>query len=300
MGGDLPASMSAPLRIAVLGCGYVGAEFARQARAAGHDVLGVVRSIDSRDRLRAEGLAAEAFDLFAGDWSALPAAFDVVVYAASTGGGGPEAYALAYDVGVKRALAWAAAVGAQTFVFTSSTGVYRQDDGRIVDEESVVGGAPTADAILGGERAVLNSGFAKARVLRFGGLYGPGRHHMVDQLRRGDNVIGGRVDHYINYLHRDDAASALLAALVAGPDGARVYNVGDGCPVTKEALARWIAKRLGQPAPVFDPSAPAGPRVAKGGRTQPSRIVATGRIRAELGWKPALADVFAGLAPFLG
>jgi nucleoside-diphosphate-sugar epimerase len=300
MGGDLPASMSAPLRIAVLGCGYVGAEFARQARAAGHDVLGVVRSIDSRDRLRAEGLAAEAFDLFAGDWSALPAAFDVVVYAASTGGGGPEAYALAYDVGVKRALAWAAAVGAQTFVFTSSTGVYRQDDGRIVDEESVVGGAPTADAILGGERAVLNSGFAKARVLRFGGLYGPGRHHLVDQLRRGEHVIGGRVDHYINYLHRDDAASALLAALVAGPDGARVYNVGDGCPVTKEALARWIAKRLGQPAPVFDPSAPAGPRVAKGGRTQPSRLVATGRIRAELAWKPALADVFAGLAPFLG
>jgi len=57
---------------------------------------------------------------------------------------------------------------------------------------------------------------------------------------------------------------------------------------------------LGQGAPVFDPAAPAGPRVAKGGRTQPSRIVATGRIRTELGWKPAFADVFAGLAPFLG
>ena len=287
--------MSAPLRIAVLGCGYVGAEFARQARAAGHDVLGVVRSIDSRDRLRAEGLAAEAFDLFAGDWSALPAAFDVVVYAASTGGGGPEAYALAYDVGVKRALAWAAAVGAQTFVFTSSTGVYRQDDGRIVDEESVVGGAPTADAILGGERAVLNSGFAKARVLRFGGLYGPGRHHLVDQLRRGEHVIGGRVDHYINYLHRDDAAASILAAIVGGPGGARVYNVCDGKPVTKAVLAKWIAARLGQAAPVFDPNAPAGPRVAKGGRTQPNRIVATARIGVELAWQPRFADVFAGL-----
>ncbi|MEY3130482.1 MAG: dTDP-glucose 4,6-dehydratase, partial [Verrucomicrobiota bacterium] len=233
-------------------------------------------------------------------WALLPKQFDAVVYAASTGGGGPEAYALAYDVGVKRALAWAREVGAQAFVFTSSTGVYRQDDGRIVDEESVVGGAPTADAILGGERAVLSSGFAKARVLRFGGLYGPGRHHMVDQLRRGDHVIGGRVDHYINYLHRDDAASSVLSALVAGPSGARVYNVGDGHPVTKEVLARWIAERLGQSAPVFDPSAPAGPRVAKGGRTQPSRIVATGRIRSELGWKPVFADVFAGLAPFLG
>ena len=288
------------MKIAVLGCGYVGAEFARQAKAAGHEVLGIVRSEASRDKLRAEGLVAEAFDLYAGDWARLPKQFDAVVYAASTGGGGPEAYALAYDVGVKRALAWARGVGAQAFAFTSSTGVYRQDDGTLVDEESVVGGAPTADAILGGERAVLASAFAKARVLRFGGLYGPGRHHLVDQLRRGENVIGGRVDHYINYLHRDDAASSVLAALVGGPAGARVYNVGDGCPVTKEALARWIAERLGQSAPVFDPSAPAGPRVAKGGRTQPSRIVATGRIRAELGWKPAFADVFAGLAPFLG
>ena len=292
--------MSAPLKIAVLGCGYVGAEFARQARAAGHEVLGVVRSEGSRDKLRAEGLAAAAFDLYSGDWALLPGRFDAVVYAASTGGGGPEAYALAYDTGVRRALAWARDVGAQNFVFTSSTGVYRQDDGRIVDEESVVGGAPTADAILGGERAVLSSGLANARVLRFGGLYGPGRHHLVDQLRRGDQVIGGRVDHYINYLHRDDAASAVLAALVGGPVGARVYNVADGRPVTKESLARWIAERLGQGAPVFDPKAPAGPRVAKGGRTQPSRIVATGRIRAELGWKPAFADVFAGLAPFLG
>jgi nucleoside-diphosphate-sugar epimerase len=287
------------MKIAILGCGYVGTEFARQAKSAGHEVLGVVRSEASRDKLRAEGITAEAFDLHAGDWALLPKQFDAVVYAASTGGGGPEAYALAYDIGVKRALVWARGVGAQAFVFTSSTGVYRQDDGGIVDEESVVGGAPTADAILGGERAVLNSGFPKARVLRFGGLYGPGRHHLVDQLRRGENVIGGRVDHFINYLHRDDAAASVLAAVVGGPLGPRVYNVGDGCPVTKEALARWVAERLGQPAPVFDPSAPAGPRVAKGGRTQPSRIVATGRIRTELGWTPVFIDVFAGLAPFL-
>lgn len=288
--------MSVSLKIAVLGCGYVGSEFARQARAAGHEVLGVVRSEASRDKLRAEGISAEAFDLQSGDWAQLPARFHAVVYAASTGGGGPEAYALAYDVGVKRALAWAQAVGADRFVFTSSTGVYRQDDGGVVDEGSPVGGAPTADAILGGEQAVLSAGFAKARVLRFGGLYGPGRHHLVDQLRRGDHVIGGRVDHFINYLHRDDAASSILAALVGGPVGARVYNVGDGNPVTKEALAKWIAARLGVEPPVFDPSAPAGPRVAKGGRTQPNRIVATGLIRSDLSWKPRFADVFAGLS----
>jgi nucleoside-diphosphate-sugar epimerase len=296
MGRLVPAQVSVGLKIAVLGCGYVGAEFARQARAAGHDVLGVVRSGASRDKLRAEGIAAEAFDIHAGDWAELPSRFDAVVYAASTGGGGPEAYAMAYDSGVRRALAWAGVVGARSFVFTSSTGVYRQDDGGVVDEASPVGGAPTADAILCGERAVMASAFVKARVLRFGGLYGPGRHHLVDQLRRGDNVVGGRVDHFINYLHRDDAASSILAAIVDGPDGARTYNVGDGRPVTKEALARWIAGRLGQSEPIFDAAAPAGPRVARGGRTQPNRIVSTTLIRAELSWKPRFEDVFAGLS----
>lgn len=291
--------MSAPLRIAVLGCGYVGAAFALQAMASGHEVLGVVRSEASRDRLRAQGLAAEAFDLFAGEWTGLPGAFDVVVYAASTGGGGPEAYALAYDVGVRRALAWAATVGATRFLFTSSTGVYRQDDGSVVDEDAPVGGAPTADAILAGERAVLESGLPYARVLRFGGLYGPGRHHLLDQLRRGELVIGGRVDHAINYLHRDDAATALSRAATVGRPGPRVYNVADGHPITKHDLAVWLAGRLGLGAPVFDPAAPAGPRVAKGGRTQPHRIVAVGRIRRELAWEPVFKDIRAGLTPLL-
>lgn len=291
--------MSTSLRIAVLGCGYVGTAFAHQAKAAGHQVLGVVRSVASRDRLRAEGLAAEAFDLFAGDWSALPAAFDVVVYAASTGGGGPEAYALAYDVGVRRSLAWAQAVGADRFLFTSSTGVYRQDDGATVDEESSVGGEPTAEAILAGERAVLASGLPYARVLRFGGLYGPGRHHLLDQLRRGEQVFGGRVDHFINYLHRDDAAAAVLCAATVGRTGPRVYNVCDGRPLTKQALVEWLAARLGLAAPVFDAAAPAGPRMARGGRTQPNRVIAADRIRRELGWGPVYGDIRAGLTALL-
>jgi nucleoside-diphosphate-sugar epimerase len=295
MGRVLPARVSKPLNIAVLGCGYVGAEFARLAKRSGHKVLGVVRSEASRDRLRSEGLSSEAFDIFTGDWAALPVRFDAVVYAASTGGGGPEAYALAYDVGVRRALVWAKSVGATHFIFTSSSGVYRQDDGGVVDEDSEVGGAPTADAILAGEHAVLAADIEHTCVLRFGGLYGPGRHHLVDQLRRGENIIGGRVDHFINYLHRDDAASSILAAIIDGPSGARVYNVVDGHPVTKADLAKWIAQRLGQTEPVFDSAAPAGPRMAKGGRTQPNRVVAMARIKAELSWNPRFKDVFQGL-----
>ncbi len=291
--------MNHTLKIAVLGCGYVGAQFARLAKGQGHEVLGVVRSEASRDRLRAEGLVAEAFDIQQGDWALLPGAFDAVVYAASTGGGGPEAYALAYDVGVKRALAWAKSVGARKFIFTSSTGVYRQDDGLAVNEDSAVGGTPTSDAILEGEKAVMAASFECVRVLRFGGLYGPGRHHLVDQIMRGENIIGGRVDHFINYLHRDDAASSVLASLVSGPTGARVYNVSDGNPVTKSQLARWIAQRLGGIELVFDEAAPGGPRMRRGGRDQPNRIVDASRFGVEVCWKPQFASIYAGLSELL-
>lgn len=286
-------------RVAILGCGYVGARVLRLLRERGVDGLGVVRSARSCEVLAASGLRAVAFDLDATDWSALPREFDGVVYAASAGGGGPEAYAAAYDVRVRRAVAWARAIGAERFIFTSSTGVYRQDGGVTVDEDSPAGGDLASDAILAGEAATAGSGITFTRALRFGGLYGPGRHYLLDAFRRGETAVGGRSDHLINYLHGDDAASSVIAALEGGPPGHRTYNVTDGRPVTKAELARWIASRLGLPPPEFVPEAEAGPRMRKGGRTQPSRRVDASRIVAELGWKPRYADVYAGLEPCL-
>lgn len=299
MDGQFLVTVSGSLRIAVLGCGYVGTAFALQALARGHTVLGVVRSEESCARLRALGISAQACDLQSDDWSSLSTAFDVVVYAASTGGAGVDAYMHTYDVGVKRALAWAGVVGAQHFIFTSSTGVYRQDDGSVVTEASEVGGTPTADAMLAGERAVLASGITQATVLRFGGLYGPGRHYLLDQLKRGENVIGGRVDHYINYLHREDAAGAILAAAENTTRGAHLFNVTDGQPVTKADLALWISTQLHLPAPIFDAEAPAGPRMRRSGQIQPSRIIDAGLIRRQLLWKPRFAGVYDGFMAFL-
>lgn len=283
-------------RLLVLGCGYVGAEVCRRARAAGWRALGVVRSAASRDRLRAGGLEAEAADVLAGGHESLEPAPDAVVYALSAGGGGDDAYRAAYAAGPSRVVAWAARAGARAFVLTSSTGVYRQEGE--VDESSPAGGDPQSDLLVEGERAVLASAVPSRTVLRLGGLYGPGRHYLLDQLRRGERTVGGPVATRINYLHRDDAAAAVLAACAA-PPGARTYNVTDGHPVTKAELAAWICARLGGPEPVFDPSAPAGPRARRTGRVTPDRRVAAEAIRRDLGWRPAFGTVFEGLAPLL-
>lgn len=283
-------------RLLVLGCGYIGAEVCRRAPAAGWTVRGVVRSAASATKLRSEGLDVVAMDVLSNDLDVLGGAWDAVVYALSAGGGGDDAYRAAYAEGPARIASWAARAGVKALVLTSSTGVYRQDGE--VNESSPAGGDAASDRIVAGEQAILAAAVASRSVLRLGGLYGPGRHYLLDQLRRGERTVGGRVDHRINYLHRDDAASAVLAACCA-PMGSRVLNVTDGHPVTKEALARWICQQLGGPAPTFDASAPAGPRARRGDRGQPDRIVRAERVRGELGWKPLFSNVYAGLQAIL-
>jgi nucleoside-diphosphate-sugar epimerase len=242
------------MKLIILGCGYVGKALAQLAKSKGHDVLGVVRSEKSKQACESAGIPCVIFDIFNSDWSALPTDFNAVVYSASTGGGGPDAYTLAYDLGVKNAILWAERTKVSSFIFTSSTGVYRQDDGSRVTEESIAGGDVTSDIILTGEKTVLNSKIKNTRVLRLGGLYGPDRHHLLNQLKRNELIFGGRVDHLINYLHRDDAASSILAACLSGPIGPRIYNVTDGHPVRKDELIKWMAGKLGKGDPVFDSS----------------------------------------------
>lgn len=283
-------------RLLVLGCGYIGAEVLRQAERAGWQARGVVRSTTSAERLVAAGLEVVSFDVLNGDLNELGTGWDAVVYALSAGGGGEAAYAAAYAAGPARVARWVEQNKFRCLVLTSSTGVYRQEGE--VDETSVAGGDGPSDALVAGEQAILGATLPVRCVLRLGGLYGPGRHYLLDQLRRGERVVGGSVGYRINYLHQHDAASAVLAAASA-PEGAHLYNVTDGHPVTKAALASWICLQLGGPAPTFDAAAPAGPRARRTGRVTPDRWVRSEAIRAKLGWKPHFTSVFEGLSPLI-
>lgn len=282
--------------LVVFGAGYLGGALVEQAVAAGLRVTALTRNAEKARMLAERGAVPLIADLADGAWeNALPEGADLVVNCVSSGGGGLEGYRHSYVDGMRAVLAWAERSPVGPLVYTSSTSVYPQDGGVTVDEEAPLGEAVGAPAILREAEDLVKRWPKRWCILRLAGLYGPGRHHLLDQARAGEPVWAGRGDHRLNLIHRDDAVAAIWAALVAPEDVAsQVFNVADDGAVPKAELAAWLAERLGKPVPHFSGEVTRGRR-----GIAPDRIVSNARIKERLGWQPKYATFRDGYAELL-
>jgi len=284
-------------RLVIFGCGYVGSALARVAVSAGIRVEALTRNLDKAAGLRAAGLAKVVLaDLSTADWHGqIPGGADFVVNC--VGSGGPDAYRQTYVAGMQSVLAWATKGGVpvDAFVYTSSTSVYSQSGGALVDESSPAGGAALNGTIIRESEILLQdaapSTVRRHFILRLAGIYGPDRHHLLDQLRAGSSRLAGTGDHRLNLAHRDDIVAAILACLGAPPNtGSQVFNVADSAPAPRAEVVRWLAGRLGRPVPDFD-----GSLTGRNDGTPPAdRIISNAKIQRLLGWQPRYPDYRAG------
>jgi nucleoside-diphosphate-sugar epimerase len=290
--------------LVIFGCGYVGAALAAAARRAGARVSALTRNAARAAALRAEGVTVIEAELAAEDWhAALATDIDLAVNTVSAAEPTPAGYRRSYVDGTRSILAWAAGRSRplETLVYTSSTGVYPQGGGAVVDETAAVGGAsPTGDVLVEAEallRTAPAAAVGRSFILRLAGIYGPGRHSLLDQVRAGVTVINGRGDHRLNVVHRDDVVTAILAGLTApaGP-GSDTFNVSDGAPAPKAEVVGWLAAQLGRPVPAFDATSPS---IRRGGAGVPDRVIVSDRLRARLGWRPVFPTYREGYAALL-
>lgn len=290
-------------RLVIFGCGYVGSAVARAALAAGAQVEALTRNPEKAAALRALGLTRVVVaELSSAEWHGQIAGGPDFVVNCVSAGGGPDGYHRSYVAGLQSILAWAAgAAPVGTLVYTSSTSVYPQGEGMIVDESAPAdGGTPNGRTIRESEILLQHAPAAAVRrhfILRLAGIYGPDRHHLLDQLRTDADTLGGSGGHHLNLAHREDIVSAILACLQAPPTVANeIFNVADTAPATRAEVVRWLAARLGRPMPAFD----GGTTARRGGQPMPDRVISSAKIQRVLGWRPRFSDYRAGFDDILG
>jgi nucleoside-diphosphate-sugar epimerase len=272
------------MRALIVGCGYVGLALGAELVRRGHAVFGVRRNPVTGSEQKSAGIQPLFADITnPTSLAKLPRDFDWVVNCAGSGGGGVEDYRQLYLQGTRNLIEWFAHAPPQRFVYTSSTSVYGQDDGSLVNES-----APTAPQTETGrvlvetEQTLLDAAHATgfpAIVLRLAGIYGPGRGFYLREFLRGQARMEGAGERFVNMIHRDDVASAILAALEHGRAG-QAYNVCDDEPAALVTVYRWLAEKLKLPLP---PSTPEDPySLRRRGAT--NKRVSNHRLHTELSY----------------
>ena len=256
------------MRVAILGCGYVGIELGRQLTAAGHEVVGVRRSADGIAAIEAAGFEGVRADLTEREsLSAVPDA-DAIVFAASSGGRGAEAARGIYVDALRTTIdAFAAREEPpDRLVYTSSTGVYGDHDGDWVDESTPLDPRTEKTRVLAeAERIAREEAAATGidgTVVRYAGLYGP------DRYRLSRYVEGPVTEGYLNMIHRDDAAGVVRYLLETDRARDEVVLAVDDEPVSKWAFADWLADACGEPTP---PKRTKPERLAEGELSTPAK-----------------------------
>ena len=278
-------------RVLIAGCGDVGTALGLLLGERGHDVFGARRSAH---RLFAP-LRPVPVDLTdrRGIERAVPAV-DVVVYAVAAGSRDEGAYRRAYVDGVSTLLEAleARAEPPRRIIFVSSTSVYGERGGEWVDETAPL--APrgfAGESLVAGERRMLASPIP-ATVVRFAGIYGPGRGWMIERARAGANCAGDPPK-FTNRIHRDDCAG-VLSHLVELDDGCDDAYIGvDDAPVEECEVLEWLAFRLGAPAPRRVRGAGSGAR-GSGKRCSNARVRASGYRFRYPTYREGYAAVLAG------
>jgi nucleoside-diphosphate-sugar epimerase len=320
-------SRKLPESVIIFGCGYVGTALAKHLLDQGVRVAALTRNpfkanhlskivaeggshfdqavveaskVGSAPRVCNASIEVIEGDLDSNDWhERVKGRYEAVVNCVSSAGGGLAGYQKSYVDGQRSILEWAKSQSIRSYVYTSSTSVYPQDDGALVDESADTSAAPaTGQLLLESEAMLAKSGILpKWYVLRLAGIYGQGRHFLLNQVSEAKGEIPGSGDYAMNMIHLEDIISALCAALCAEA-ASDVYNITDDTPTIKADVVAYLAQAMELPTPVFNPEKVSERLKRRGGR-MPHRYVSNAKARKALDWSPIFPSYREGYASLL-
>ncbi len=229
-------------RLLIAGCGDIGCRLAGRLDPGHWQVTGLRRHVDSLP----DSILPLVADLTRPETlTAVDPHWDALIYQATPGSRDEAAYRRTYVEGLSNLLT---RVHPRRLIYVSSTAVYGQDDGSWVDESSATEPRRfNGRIVLEGERLAAAAP-AESIVVRFSGIYGPGREYLINSLRSGKADCRPEPPQWTNRIHADDCA-AVLEHLLALPEPDPVYCASDCKPTSRCEVLDWLAQELGLSAP---------------------------------------------------
>ena len=287
------------MRVLIVGAGYVGLPFGRPS-SAGHDVSALRRSPGAREAFVAAGLTPLFADISQPNISLRRC--PVISIGSSTAPLRPVEMWIPIASYISKARGICSPgyspILPKKYLYTSSTSVYAQNDGSLVNEESPAEPVAPTSKVLRETESLLLTAYRASKfptiILRVAGIYGPGRTHYLKQFLSGQLRLEAEGQRYFNMIDRDDLIGVIIAALHLGRPG-EIYNVVDDQPVSQRELYQWFADQLARPLP---PSAPAD-AVAERKRGITNKRISNAKLHAELKYRFHFPSYKQGYAQFL-
>ncbi len=229
----------------ILGCGDIGRALGKHLQEVGQRVVGVRRNLGALEGSGLEAVAADFTD--PATLTGLPDA-EVLIYVVSADRFEEDAYRAAYPEGLKAVLAefGARKRAPKRVFFVSSTSVYPQRDGEVVDESSPIApGGFSGQLMHEAEQALLDHELP-GTVVRFSGIYGPGRDRLIRQVGEG-RIAPESPAMFTNRIHRDDCAGVLahlIDLVLAEAPVHDLYLASDCEPAPLHEVMSWLARQL--------------------------------------------------------
>lgn len=282
-----------PRRVLVFGLGYTARHLAARLQSHGVACDGTVRDPQptASTRTRLYRFADDAHD------PALLQAIDeadaILASIPPDVAGDPAARVLGDAIAQAPRLQWLG--------YLSSTGVYADRQGGVVDADSPADGTDaTAQSRLIAEsqwRGLARRRGVPCAVFRLAGLYGPGRNALV-QLAQGRARYLDRPGVLFNRVHVQDAGNAILASIAmrGGSSGDATWLLADDLPAAPREVLAEAARLSGRvvPPPLADDDPTVTPALRR--FHAGSKRIDNRDSKVRLGWKLDYPSYVEGLA----
>lgn len=279
------------MSIFIVGCGYLGERVAQKISSAS----GKIHAL-TRQKERAQQFLLHGWQPHLGDWlhpdslSDLPRVDTLLVAVTHRAIDGiPPSQT--HITGLANLFS-ALPPPLPRIVYISTTGVYSQDDGNWVNEESPCDPTrPGGIAALAAEQWLHQEvGPEQLTVLRMAGLYGPKRIPNAERMRL-KAALNPDDNSFLNLIHIDDAAGYCCEALEKKHPHT-CYLVADGNPIPRSEYYRFLVEFL-RLEPETTDAAP--PTTAPPRRSESNKRIDVSRLLANFQYTCRYTDFREGI-----